>query len=451
MTSVAKTGKEKRVLIVSFRFPPQGGMGALRVGKFAKYLPEYGWNPTILTIGKVEGLPSTTSLEISESSVVRTRFMALDYMLPYQTASDESNHNKGISHSLGLRGSTHGLIQTPRLIYTLLRRQILPFEMIGWYPYAIKEGLRLMSKCHFNVIFSSSSPNVSHIIASYLNQKTGIPWVAEFRDLWALNHYTRKHQPFRFIEERYEKHVMRDSNSLITVSEPWAKSIDRLHSKPVEVIHNGFDKEDYAITVPLRPKFTISYTGNIYRGKQDTIPLLQAIKSLQEDGNIHASNFELRFFGGNVIREISPTVDRYKLHDLVKVHGFVPLEESVKRQKESAALLLLGWNDPSEKGVYPGKIFEYLGAHRPILALGLKDEMVNKLLEKSGMGVMLSKPSEIKSLINRWFNEFKTNGDLISYNKPNMPFIESFTRRKQTEKLAKLFDEISQGNPLNCC
>lgn len=139
-------------------------------------------------------------------------------------------------------------------------------------------------------------------------------------------------------------------------------------------------------------------------------------------------------------------VDRYHLRDLVKVYGFVPFRESVRQQKESTALLLLGWNDQRYQGIYPGKIYEYLGAGRPILAVGWKDEGVDRLLSESGTGVMLTGASEIKDLIDKWLKEFTAFGEITSFYKPNKAMVAEFTRRKQTEKLAGLLDEASRDN-----
>jgi glycosyltransferase involved in cell wall biosynthesis len=442
---VAKTETRQKVLVVSRSFPPQSSIAALRAGKFAKYLPQFGWDPIVLTINEVEGQPPTTPLEIDESRVVRTHFLQLDYVVPYEIAPDGPGHKKVPPHSSTVKRVTHSLKQAARFVYSVLAGQVLSFDGIGWYPYAVKRGIQLLNEVKVKVIFSSSPPFTSHLIASYLHRKTNIPWVAEFRDLWALNHYTRKRQPFFFMEKRIEKWVMRGSSLLVTVSEPLARDMETLHLRRVTVIPNGFDDEDYAGVVPLYPKFIITYTGALYRGKQDTSPLFEAVKALQKEAKICPGNFEIRFFGRNVIREVSSMVDRYHLRDLVKVYGFVPFRESIRRQKESTALLLLGWNDPRDKGIYTGKIFEYLGAGRPILAVGLKDGVVDRLLSESGAGVMLSEVSEIKGIIDKWLEEFRTFGEVTSYYKPSKAVIARFTRRKQTERLAVLLDEASGG------
>lgn len=240
-----------------------------------------------MTATKTEGLPSTTPLEVDESCVVRTRYLELDYVPPYEVAADKSDRDGVLSSSPGMRGITPRLKKAVRLMYTILRSKILSFDRAGWYPYAVKKGLQLLDEDRAKVIFSSSPPFVSHLIASYLHRKTGIPWVAEFRSPWAHNHSTRKRQPFCLMEEQIEKRIMRDSSRLVTLSEPWAKDMEALHSKRVTVIHNGFDEMDYDGAVPLYPKFTITYTGTVYHGKQDPTPLFEAVTDLRKDGKLH--------------------------------------------------------------------------------------------------------------------------------------------------------------------
>jgi hypothetical protein len=169
---------------------------------------------------------------------------------------------------------------------------------------------------------------------------------------------------------------------------------------------------------------------------------------LRQEGKISADDFEVRFLGSNVVDILMPLVQQYKLDELVNLSGTVPYSESVKKQMESTALLLLKWNEARVKGFYFGKTFEYLGASRPILAVGAyDDEFVDQLMMKSGIGIVLHNADEIKACLTQWLEEYKKTGRISSHFDPNVDFISRYTRRKQAEKLAQLLDEVSGASP----
>jgi glycosyltransferase involved in cell wall biosynthesis len=217
-----------------------------------------------------------------------------------------------------------------------------------------------------------------------------------------------------------------------------------LHGKKVITIHNGFDDEDYREEVPLTRKFTITYTGNIYPKKRDPTTLFKALAELMAEGKIASSDLEVRFFGGNTLAALLPIVEACHVGEFVKIYGFVPFKESVRRQKESTVLLLLLWTDVGEKGIYTGKFFEYLGARRPILAIGPRYGVVDKLLKESGAGIVVNKVKEIKAILSEWIEEFEHSGTIRSNYKPDSAVLYQFMRRKQAEKLAHILDKVTK-------
>jgi hypothetical protein len=442
---IAAQSKTKKVLIVSFFFPPTNAIASVRLGKFAKYLPQFGWEPVVLTADQAKGYSQGLPLEIHDADIFRTPYCALGAAISYGL-SGQRNIYQGVPSGSTWRKLLYEIIRLMAPVYTLPFVRTLTLEPIGWYGRAVKKGLELAGKQKVDIIFSSYGPSISHLVASRLHRQTGIPWVAEFRDGWSLNHYLRKVQPFYFLEQRLERRVMRGSSLLITVSEPLARQLEMLHSEKVVTIPNGFDEEDYIEDTPLTPKFTVTYTGNIYRGRQDPAPFFKAIARLKEEGELSSDNLEVRFFGGGTLAGLLPAVKDYHLEDIVKICGLVPFKESIRRQKESAALLFLGWNDPRERGAYSGKIFEYLGARRPILGVGLKGDVVDELLKETVAGVMVNDVNEIKGLLRQWMEEFKRSGEISSHFKPDNAAINRYTRKQEAADLARLLDEVSSGH-----
>lgn len=436
------TGNRKKVLIVSFMFPPFASIGALRVGKFAKYLSEFGWEPIILTANIDERQPQASPVEIDEVNVVRAPFFSIDSTF-YQALGGEvllSPRPPSKCYSLGK--TAHRVIRLARPIYTLSIVQPLINDPIGWYPHALRKGKEILSTHKVDAIFSSYGPSTSHFVASRLQHQTGLPWVADFRDLWSLNHNSRTIKPLRFLERQMEKRVLINSSLLITVSEPLAQQLQALHGKKTVVIPNGFDEDDYLEDVLPASKFIITYTGNIYPGKQDPTPLFEAVRDLKESGKISPENFEIRFFGSS-LNTLPPLIGKYRLGDVVKVCGFIPLQESIIKQKESTILLFLEWTDPLVKGVYTGKIFEYIGARRPVLAIAYDDYkggVVEELLLESGTGILVSEVEPIKNILCKWLEEWQQSGKIVSHWKPAGNVIKRFTRKRQTQKLAQLLE-----------
>jgi glycosyltransferase involved in cell wall biosynthesis len=221
-----------------------------------------------------------------------------------------------------------------------------------------------------------------------------------------------------------------------------AEDLTQLHCKPVSIIPNGFDAEDYKERATLLDSFIITYTGSIYKNKRDPSALFEAIYELKNERKIDPAKFKVRFFGGNVdiVRGVA---DKYDLQDNVDFKGFIPFKECVIKQKESAVLLLLSWDDPREKGVYTGKVFEYLGASRPILAIGRKGSVVDSLLAETGAGIVCSEIEEAKRTLLKWYTEYSENRCIISNYCPKIEIIQKYTRKAQTEYLAKVFDDAA--------
>jgi len=435
-------GKKRRVLIVSFLFPPLNDIGALRIGKFAKYLPQFGWEPIVLTVDRVKGRPQTLPVEVDEANIIRTPYFALSPFIRYRLVGDANASSQEIAKGLSWGQRAYRLIRLMRFIY--LRPEVSFFidEPWGWYLHALRRGVEILNKYKVDIIFSTFSPSMSHLIASRLHQRTGTPWVAEFRDHWSLNPILNKSRPFQFLEEQFEKIIMKNSNLLVTVSETLAKELEALHSKKTITIPNGFDEEDYTGDVSLTANFTITYTGYIYSGKSDPTPLFQAIAELRQEGRISPDDLEVRFFGRNAAETLSPSIKKYRVQELVRIYGFVPFKESIKNQKESTVLLLLGWNDPRGKGAYTAKIFEYLGAARPVLAIAFKGGEIDRLLARTGCGILATEVREIKGILLKWLDEFKRYGRISSYYNPNQEIIKHYTRREQARKLAIAFDKV---------
>ena len=437
----ATEGKKRKVLIVSFYFPPANTAGALRVGKFAKYLPEFGWEPVVLTANEVDGIPQTMPLETDRAKIVRTPYFVVSSTL----------WRILVSRFAGGPPPRDGSVDTPlmeerrrklgaivRPVATLPLVDDLFFGPLGWWRPAVKAGLNLIEREEIEAIFSSCNPFVCHHIAAYLHRKTGVPWVAEFRDLWTFNHADRKIQPLQFFKGRIERATLRRCAGIATACEGDAKLMAQFHRKDVQVILNGFDDQDYRCEVAPSPKFRITYSGTLYVGRQDLTPLLEATAQLRREERIAPDDFEICFFGRDLPRILDPVVRRHQLGDLVKTHDVIPYRESIRKQRESSVLFTLEGDFDRRTEMYGAKVLEYLGAGRPILALATEGGAMDRLLQECGCGVAVQGARQLKHVLSQWLYEFREYGHIVTHFNPRPDNIGKYTRREQTRRLSAL-------------
>lgn len=431
----------KRVLIVSCHFPPANNIAAVVTGKFAKYLPEFGWEPIVLTNAIDKKRPQTLPVEVPEANIIRVPYsgLSLAHTIYRSLGGEDNSYAASLLANVNWKRALLKLVRMMRPIYTLPLLKRLVFEPTGFYFPGVKGGLEIINNYKIDLLFSIFPPSTNPLVASRLHSKTGIPWVADFRDPW-LDPYAEKPQSYQKIN--------RGASILVGASEPISKFLEATYSKKAITITNGFDETDYQEGVPLLPKFTITCTGSI-GPKQIWTRLFEALKELRNEAEISLDNFEVRFFGGNSLNLLPPLVKNYHLEDIVRVHGSIPFKESIRKQKETTVLLLLVGANILARHIYPGKIFEYLGANRPILAIALKGGIIDELLTKSGCGRVVTEVNEIKALLTKWLQEFAESGNIKSYFNPNIEIVNSYTWREQTRKLAQVFDELTQGKILS--
>jgi len=423
----------KKILMIFYAFPPRSSIGAIRNAKFVEYLPKYNWQPIILTREwKNELLPLQ---EPSKTIIYRTSY------------KDNLNSFYGVSN-IGkndfIKNLKNKISPKMKKWIKLIIKEILayPDENISWKKEAVRMGRMIIKKEKPDIIFSSSSPVTSHIVAYVLNEEFHIPWIADFRDLWTQNHYI--HHTFfrRILEKKLEKNILEKADLLITVSDPLAQKLEKLHNKKVKVITNGFEPKDY----PSRPSstnfFSLTYTGSLYEGKRDPSLLFMALKELLREKIISSKNFQVRFYGPKE-QKLIELINLYQLQDIVSWKGTVNYKESLIKQMESTVLLLFNWLSTEEKGVYTGKVFEYLGAKRPILAIPKNNGVIDELLENTKAGVVANNKNEIKEIIRNWYVLYKKNGNLPYQGKDSV--IVNYTRQKCTEKLAQILNNLNNS------
>ncbi|MEK7670201.1 MAG: hypothetical protein AAB330_03065, partial [Bacteroidota bacterium] len=291
----------KKVLIISYYFPPSGGPGVQRVLKFAKFLPEFGWQPVVLTVENGDYPARDESLldEIPQHAIVyRTKIFEPYHLYrkltakPPNAAVDVENI-PGAGRKKSPAESIAGFIRSTFFI---------PDARIGWYPFAVPEALKIIRKEKIQALYSSSPPYTTSIIAREVHRRTGLPWIAGFRDPWTgfLSTPERWSVP-QSIDRHLERSVFREATLVEAAWNGILKDITKkcpdIDQKKLIHIPNGFDPEDYRKTDALnKKKFTVAYTGSMY-GKRNPQTFLRAVEELVREKKIDLKKITLKFIG----------------------------------------------------------------------------------------------------------------------------------------------------------
>ena len=392
-----------RILIISYFFPPFNAIGAVRVGKIAKYLSSFGHDVRVVS-ARDQPLQPTLELEIPETAVTYTRWFNVNRVAELAVGGRDHVAAHGYRNARLQRVSlTRFAGQAYKAVLNF------PDGEIGWWPHAYRAGAQLCEAWRPDVIYASARPFTGHLVAAALGARYRIPWVAELRDLWVDN----PNYPFgglrKWLERLLERRVYSRVAGFTTVSQPLASLLEARYRRPVRVVTNGFDRADYPQVDRCRDaeRLDIAYTGMLYPGKQDLRPLFRALRLMGPMGE----RVRVRFFG-RYLDSVRTIAAEEGVGHLVEVHEAVPYAESLRVQGSADLLLLLLWNDPTVRGVFTGKLFEYVGARRPILATGPDSSEAADLIRSRSLGVVLGEPEDIASYLRTVLLEKERNGEI---------------------------------------
>lgn len=425
----------KRVLIVSYHFDNKNQIGSVRIRGLVRYLPSFGWQPTVLTAGPIAS--------ISQGDIIVARAPCKEITQKWKSFLGLSE-DAGIQEQLGWEADKNKANLGDKILKIWEEIFVYPDNRYPWHKEAVSLGEKLRASEKYDAIISSSDPITSNLIAKDLKMKFSIPWIADFRDLWTQNHYYPYSKIRHFFEERLELKILSHADALTTVSYPLSQKLKQLHKeKDAYTIPNGFDPCQKNEGTPLRDKFTITYTGTLYRGRRDPVSLFVALNELISNRSIDPIDISVEFYG-DADAWILSDADRYGLKNIVKTNGLISREESIDKQRHSHMLLLLTWNNPDERGVYTGKLFDYLAAMRPILSIGISRGVVEALLNETHAGVHASNIHEIEQELLRAYSEFKLTGTLSNRSIPSE--IDKYTHIEMARKFSEILDKLIEKN-----
>ncbi len=420
----------KRVLIISYYWPPSGGAGVQRWLKFAKYLPEFGWEPIILTVDPEYASYPVTDRTLEKEVVGTTRVIRTESRESFSVYKKVSG-SENIPYA-GFANEKSSVSSKQKIARFIRGNFFLPDPRKGWNTFALEKAREILTGGEIDCFITSSPPHSTQLIGLSLSKEFEIPWIADLRDPWTDIYYYRQFYPTRWahrINRKMERSVIEKANAVITVSPALkelfsAKSASRTR---IEVITNGYDPDDFIdLPSPSDTRFVITYVGTL----ADIYPVDTFIDAFREFLKKNPGSL-LRFIG-----TISPGHLR-KIKSLpeenIELIPYVDHRTAIEFMSKSSILLLIIPDSENNKGIITGKLFEYMAVGRPILFIGPED----------GDGAEIIRQSNAVSAIES-FNE----GKIIEFLNSQRKYIPAscpdtrFSRKELTRDLSQLMNQL---------
>lgn len=421
----------RRVLIITYYWPPAGGPGVQRWLKFVKYLRDFGVDPVVYIPENPYYVLTDPSLlqEVPEGITVLTRKI----WEPYQWASRISGKKTKRISSGVIHHKNQSLLEKAML--WIRGNYFIPDARISWVRPSVKFLSDYLGKEKIDTIITTGPPHSVHLIGLHLKESLQIKWVADFRDPWTSIGYHSKLRLGKASESRHkglEKQVLTTADHIIVTSDTTRKEFKAITDKPIAVITNGYDGV-YQGPHGLDDKFTLSHIGSLLSGRNPDI-LWQVLGDLLGGNKIFRETFRLQFIGV-VSKDVLSSVEKYGLTGHTRVLGYVDHDKAIEFQHRSQVLLLVEIDSEVTRGIIPGKLFEYLAARRPVIALGPTGWEAGAIVARCNAGVAFdyNAHAALKEVILNYFQLYKKGELTVSSQN-----LEQYSRRSLTRKLASL-------------
>ena len=437
----------KRVLIISYYWPPTGGSGVQRWVKFAKYLPSEGWQPVIYTPENPEQLATDASLEAeipAEAEIIKTHIIE-PYEL-YKKFLRKSGHSKEAVEVNPVNAQNKSFLQ--KVAMWVRGNLFLPDPRCMWIRPSVSYLKKYLKDHPVDLIVSTGPPQSMHIIGMKLARQTGLPWIADFRDPWTRIFYF-KHLSMTRTTERWhkkmEKKVLDAASAVVAVSPLVQQEFQEMTQTPVELITNGFDECDFAgaaCTEAAGGKdkdFIITHTG-LFAADGNPSVLWETLREKCIKDPVFKDRLKIKLIG-KTDRQITESIEAAGLGENLTDMGYQPHDKAVEEQRRASLLILPLRKEPEYKAVLPGKLYEYLASWRPVLGIGQPDGAMSMILNTTKTGVVFN--WEDKASVSRfidlcWKNHLE--GRLVVDDAD----ISQFTRRNLTRRMAELFERLTR-------
>jgi hypothetical protein len=424
----------KKVLIITYYWPPAGGPGVQRWLKFVKYLPEFNIQPIVYCPEN----PLYPTLDSSLLQEVDSKIKVLKHpikeplrFLKLLFKSKTNKLSKGGIPDL----KKQGLFE--RFLLYIRGNFFVPDARVFWVKPSVKYLSSYISKHQIDTIITTGPPHSVHLIGMQLKAKYQLQWLADFRDPWTDISYHKNLNLTKNTQQNHlklEHQVFNTSDQIIVTSLQTKQLFSKITRKPISVITNGFDDENVP-SITLDSKFSLTHIGSLLN-QRNPILLWNVLSELVQEIPKFKANFQLVLVG-NVSADVRTSIDSRGLTSFLKTVGSVTHNEAVMYQRKTQVLLLLEANTTEASYIIPGKLFEYINSNRPIVALGPKHSDIPSILKDTHTGRYFDYDNKtaLKTHILELFEGYKTNSLSVSSKD-----IERFSRKNCTKQLAEVLN-----------
>lgn len=428
----------KKVLIITYYWPPSAGSGVQRWTKFSKYLPDFGWEPIIFT-------PENPDFSVRDETLLKDISHELEVLKfpiwePYQLQRLIAGKNKSSKPTDTLEKKEKSFFD--HLSIWLRGNILIPDPRVFWVKPSVKFLSEVIKINNIDVVITTGPPHSMHLIGERLKDKLDVKWIADFRDPWSKWEFLdtlHMSAVVRKIHNKLEKRILQKADGIITISPTFKKDFEQLVPRAVNVITNGFDPDDFKISGNVEPanKFLISHVGTI-DDLRDPRPFLYAVKALVQETMSFQDQVEVLFVGVVSKKLIAEIESDAVLNKIVIFKPYVAHHAVFELYRKSAVLLLVLANSVNAIGNVPGKLFEYMASEKPILALGKEDGDSARII-RSGNAGFICDPNDtggIKIAIQRLFKDYKNPA------KKKNESLQKYSRKSLTGDLVKILNEV---------
>jgi glycosyltransferase involved in cell wall biosynthesis len=401
----------KKILIITYYWPPAGGSAVYRWLKFSKYLREFGWEPIIYTAenGEYAELDPENQKDIPPGIII----LKQPIWEPYDIYKRFIGQKKTEKVNVGFLTETKKPALTERISVWIRGNFFIPDARKFWVKPSVKYLSQWLEQNPVDMIASSGPPHSMHLIAMKLKKRFNLPWIADFRDPWTkIDFYNELHLTWLADRKHHilEKQVVTTADCVITVGNQMCDDFKVLGAKKAVAITNGFDTADN-LAEPITPdkKFSIAHFGSVNKARNPEL-LWQIVSELVNENPVIANDLELKFVG-RLDQSVKESIQKYGLEQYLTKIDFLPHKEVLRLQRQAQILLLLINQAHNAGGILTGKFFEYLAAARPILAIGpVKGDVADILLNSNaGKIVDFNDKTGLKATLLEFYSKYKDN------------------------------------------
>ncbi len=436
--------------MIAYYFPPALAAGTFRTFRFVKYLPENGWKPLILTLNSNNYNKKEVDFNLLRDIPIDAEIFRTPAILPYQKYTNlrmalnkriKKSGSIGLSDEYGIKAGENNdtLVRKVKLFIDELLRT--PDVDVGWIPFVTLKALRLIYSKQIDVIYTTGGPFGTLVTGLILKKITGKPWVVDFRDPFSQNQ-SITYNVFKGIRRYLEKAILRNADRVIAVTDWLKKSFLECHPEIPEdriiTITNGFDPGDFKDIKPVaNSKFTIAYIGSMY-GLHSPVPFLQGLSLLYKESPGLVEKIDVVFVGpgGDEYKDIAKDL---KITDIVRFLGPLSHRDALRWMMSSDLLLVTLTGEKTMSLFIPCKVFEYLGAEKPILAI-TPDGALKDLLRREGY-LNICHPDDIigiKNAILEAYNNYQSSSTKVMSNRLDV----KYSSKNLTAKFAQVLNEL---------